>query len=1053
VSRIEPPARRTGLAVNEGSRVQRAIPPDPSLARAAGSEGSQRHESVGDLHLAGDNFLGAAEAYRLALAATGPDDPHRRVRLHLSIARALLQGGQLDEAERAAHEARRESRVISDSVTSARVAYRLASILVERGLYRPARRYALYAFAVLRDTSEHEVVAWVGVTMGFIEMRLGRPQAAIEWLQSAAATFRRIDHADGLVMALNNLGLIHKNLREWREAMRYLEQALSIDERKGLFARMRYHNQNIGLIRYRLGQWDLAEENFRQALRISRETAHAGGEATALLALGMLARRRRQPGKAEEHYTRALDLASRAGAMRDVQIANEFLAELAIDRGDAAAALERLLPALEDVRVQAPEGDMEAELSTRTGLAYLAASDLEQAQRHLLRGYTLAEKLGDRVESALALRAIARLEALRGQPDAMEHRLREAAQVFEQLSEPFELAVTLASWAENLLLLPASLRLHRPLETVADAVRRSTALFRQLGVTAAAAEAQLSYARLESERERYDVALGLLEQAEQWLGEDTDEGAAERAVELRRELERQYVAVSLSTCNEFRALEEANRLFRETSDMEGLLAQIVKLAVEHAGGDRGFLAFSSSLGRLDVVAQHGLGQDRARRILRVLETVAGTRLAENGPLFSSRLSADPRFGSALTDALDGVGSLVSVPLNFPSQAVGLVYVDRLNDNLLGAFRQRELNLLAVLANSAAVAIVEAQRSLLLAENQQLRDRLRPIPGSERVVTQSRELASVMSLLRKVGDTPATLLFVGETGTGKGLLAQVVHEISNRRDAPFVQVNCAALPEQLLESELFGYVQGAFTGATRDKSGLFEEAQGGTIFLDEIEKITATVQAKLLHVLDRGEIRPVGATRSRKVDARVICATSADLRTRIAEGRFLEDLYYRLNDITVRVPALRERREDIPVLAQHFLALYSRRMDKPLRGFAPEVMQLFLDLEWRGNVRELEKTVKRMVVLADEGDVLGVPLLPPELQERISATQARITAARDGERTLRHSVGQLERQMIGESLERHRGNKARVARELGLSYPTLLAKIRLHQLEARRARRV
>jgi Nif-specific regulatory protein len=450
-------------------------------------------------------------------------------------------------------------------------------------------------------------------------------------------------------------------------------------------------------------------------------------------------------------------------------------------------------------------------------------------------------------------------------------------------------------------------------------------------------------------------------------------------------------------------------------------------------------------------------------MLRVIESVAGNRIMENGPMFSSRVAADPRFSGALADALEGVGSLVCVPLNFPSQAVGLVYVDRLNDNLLGAFKQRELNLLAVLANSAAVAAVEAQRSLLLAENQQLRDQLRPMPGSERVVSQSRDVASILNLLRKVSDSTATILFMGETGTGKGLFAQVVHEISGRRDRPFVQVNCAALPEHLLESELFGYVQGAFTGANRDKPGLFEEATGGTIFLDEIEKIPEAVQAKLLQVLDRGEIRPVGATRTRKVDARVVCATGGDLRERIREGRFLEDLYYRLNDITVRVPALRERREDIPVLAQHFLAVFSRQMEKPVRGFAPEAMRLFLESEWRGNVRELEKTVKRMVVLADEGDVLGVELLPTEMREAQAAgaheskgnghanghANGDEVARRPG-RTLRTSVSELERKLIVEALERFHGNKARVARELGLSYPTLLSRIRSYGLESSRS---
>src|SRR5689334_13719539 len=668
----------------------------------------------------------------------------------------------------------------------------------------------------------------------------------------------------------------------------------------------------------------------------------------------------------------------------------------------------------------------------------------DEAQSSILRGLALAEASGDRIEHSIALRELAHLDALRGHASSMETRLRSATQVFEQLGELYELATTLAAWPEILGEMSASVRNRIPIEPVADAARRAALIFRQLNVVPRAAEALLALARLESERERFDQALSLLEQAEQWLTESGDAEAEGRAVLLRREIERQYVAVSLSTCNEFRALEEANRLFRETSDMDGLLSQTVKLAVEHTGGDRGFVAFSTGGGRLDVVAQHGLGRDRARRILRVLESVSGGRLAEGGPVFSSRVVADPRFAAALADSLDGVGSLVCVPLNFPSQAVGLVYVDRLNDSLLGAFRQRELNLLAVLANSAAVAIVEAQRSVLLAENKELRDKLKPSPGLERVVTQSREMSNIQALLQKVGDSPATILFMGETGTGKGLLAHVVHEVSNRRDRPLVQVNCAALPEHLLESELFGYVQGAFTGATRDKTGLFEEAEGGTIFLDEIEKVPETVQAKLLHVLDRSEIRPVGATRNKKVNARVICATGVDLRERIKEGRFLEDLYYRLNDITVRVPSLRERREDIPVLAEHFLSLYSRQMEKTVRGFSPAVMQVFLEHPWRGNVRELEKTVKRMLVLAEAGEVLDQDLLPPEMRE-VEA----LPVERGNGKSLRSNISQLERRMIAEALDRCRWNKARTARELGLSYPTLLSKIRNLQIERRK----
>ena len=1038
--------------------MQKSIPPD-STAAAPRQPGLSQQEAIGDLHLAADAFANAVEAYKAAVVGTPPEALGDRVRLLLRIARAEMLRGRPQEALAEAANAREIARRTGDPRLNAQVAAGLAIIQIELGSPRRGQRYAMHAYRVLRDTSDHLTVAQVSLAIGIALTRSGRPHQAVDWLQSAAATFRRVENADGVVSALNNLGIVYKNLREWREATRCLEQALEIDERKGLFARMRGHHQNLGLIRYRLGQWELADEHFRQSLRIARELSHPGGESMALLALGMLARRRRHLDRADEHFRKALELATQAGARREAELAREFMAEVEIDRGNGTAALALIEPALEEARSQAPQGDVTMELTIRLGIALRLVGRHDDSHTQLLRGLAMAEAAGDRIEHSIALRELARLDALKGHASGMEARLRSAAQVFEQLGELYELATTLAAWPENLALMSVSVRNRLAIEPVADAARRAALIFRQLNVVPLAAESLLALARIESERERYDQALSLLEQAEQWLTECSDAEAEGRAVALRREIERQYVAVSLSTCNEFKALEEANRLFRETSDVDGLLAQIVKLAVEHAGGDRGFVAFTSSPGRLDVVAQHGLGRDRARRMLRVLEAVAGNRFAENGPMFSSRVTADPRFSGALADALDGVGSLVCVPLNFPSQAVGLVYVDRLNDNLLGAFKQRELNLLAVLANSAAVAVVEAQRSLLLAENQQLRDQLRPTPGSERVVSQSREVAGILQLLRKVSDSSATILFMGETGTGKSMFAQVVHETSNRRDRPFVQVNCAALPEHLLESELFGYVQGAFTGANRDKAGLFEEAAGGTIFLDEIEKVPEAVQAKLLHVLDRGEIRPVGATRMRKVDARVICATGSDLRERIREGRFLEDLYYRLNDITVRVPPLRERREDIPVLAQHFLAMYSRQMEKAVRSFTPEVMRLFLENEWRGNVRELEKTVKRMVVLADDGDALGLELLPVEMREARAESapapnghnghHSNGEPAERGAQTLRRSVSELEKKMIAEALDRLHGNKARVARELGLSYPTLLSRIRAYGLEATR----
>jgi hypothetical protein len=327
-------------------------------------------------------------------------------------------------------------------------------------------------------------------------------------------------------------------------------------------------------------------------------------------------------------------------------------------------------------------------------------------------------------------------------------------------------------------------------------------------------------------------------------------------------------------------LQEANDIFKSADDVHDVLSRTVRLAIERSGGDRGCsVAFAAAADGSKSFAHHNLGASAHARRWPRSSAVLGRELVQGAPVFKSRIAADPRFAGELSGALSGVFSLVVVPLNFPSQAVGLVYVDRLSDNLRGAFKQREINLLAVLANSSAVAMVEAQRSVLLEENQSLKQQLSPKPGLGRIVTQSREMQEILALLGKVGDSTASILLMGETGTGKGLIAQSIHEMSSRRDKRFVAINCAALPDTLLESELFGYVAGR---VHRRDQGQGRPLQGSRRRHDlprRNREDPEPLQAKLLHVLDKGEIRPVGSTRSFQVDARVVAATNAELRER------------------------------------------------------------------------------------------------------------------------------------------------------------------------------
>ncbi|TMQ54085.1 MAG: AAA family ATPase [Candidatus Eisenbacteria bacterium] len=523
---------------------------------------------------------------------------------------------------------------------------------------------------------------------------------------------------------------------------------------------------------------------------------------------------------------------------------------------------------------------------------------------------------------------------------------------------------------------------------------------------------------------------------------DREDPALEHQIEaFQREVEQGLIEGTSAQSNEFAAFDEIRRVLR-VEEGEGSLQEILAMLVRRSGAARGCVVAPATDGSATVLAAAGFSLRVAQDLLRELLARVGAERLGSGPVVSSRAGVDPRFRDfPASHALSPRTSLVIMPLSLPSGQAGFLYLDRPADAPLGAFKQREVNLIAALSNYISVAILEMQRRELARENVSLRGRLLGAADDHGIITRSRELLEIISLLERVGPSDATILIEGETGSGKGLLARAIHASSNRANRPLIQVNCAALPEPLLESELFGHVQGAFTGAVREKAGLFVEANGGTLFLDEVDKTTITIQGKLLQVLDNREVRPVGGNKSTKVDVRVLCATNVNLKSRIAKGEFLEDLYYRLNDICFRVPPLRERPEDIPLLVDHSLQRFAAEMGKAIHAVEPEVLRLFAELPWRGNVRELEKVIKRMVVLANDGEPLSMRLVPRELlraEEEVSDSPA----------TLKAEVAKVERKLIGQALERNGWNKLRAARALSLSYPTLLQKIKIYQLDRR-----
>jgi Nif-specific regulatory protein len=423
--------------------------------------------------------------------------------------------------------------------------------------------------------------------------------------------------------------------------------------------------------------------------------------------------------------------------------------------------------------------------------------------------------------------------------------------------------------------------------------------------------------------------------------------------------------------------------------------------------------------------------------------ICGWVIREGKGVIISDVTVDSRFDPKIDNiGVSQLKSILCTPLQSKRSIIGAIAIKNKLENI---FTREDLNLLNTLAGNLAISIENARlyqelkeaKERLNAENVLLRQEVEKRYKFDQIIGKNPKMRKVFDLLEKVIDTPTTVLIQGETGTGKELVARAIHYNSRRKDRRFVYQNCSALPDSLLESELFGYKKGAFTGATTDRKGLFELADGGTIFLDEISETSPAMQAKLLRVLEEGEIRPLGDSNYKKIDVRIISATNKDLKKEVEAGRFREDLYYRLNVFPIILPPLRERKDDIVLLVNHFINKFSQRMNKSIQGISKEALDALLNYPFPGNVRELEHEIERAVTMAPNAAIINVDLLSDQVNKRDQL----LTLALSKQGSLRESVERIERYLIEEALQTHKGNKSKVAKELGLSRVGLQKKLR------------
>jgi len=514
-------------------------------------------------------------------------------------------------------------------------------------------------------------------------------------------------------------------------------------------------------------------------------------------------------------------------------------------------------------------------------------------------------------------------------------------------------------------------------------------------------------------------------------------------------------------------MERVSQILGSGLDLEELFGEVMGLLASDLGIRRAALVLrDEATDSLRIAAAVGLSdEEKARGRYEIGEGITGRVVETAEPAVLPDVANEPVFlnrtGSLADPDETSPTSFICIPIKVQDRTCGVISVTKpfVDQSTLDA----DARLLKIIVANIAQAIrlneiVKLEKDAWVAEAQQLRENLRSKYRFDNIIGTSPAMMDVFATIGQVAASRATCLILGETGTGKELIAKAIHYNSPRRDKPFIRVNCGALSETLLESELFGHVKGAFTGAVKDKIGRFEAADAGTIFLDEIGTIDTQMQVKLLRVLQERELQRVGDHRTVRVDVRVIAATNLDLQEEVRKGTFREDLYYRLNVVTVYLPPLRNRREDIPLLIDHFLDQYNRENNRDLHKISREMLNTLLRYPWPGNVRELENAIERSVVLSTSEEFTE-DLLP--IQIRMFAQQGRDKSAVESIESLAHKlaeqaieeyglregevydlvVGEVEKQLIALALQRNDGVKTRSADFLGINRNTLNKKVK------------
>jgi len=917
-----------------------------------------------------------------------------------------------------------------------------ADAAFEDGHYRQALDLGHSSAGILAGLPFNQRYARTLFVISKAYLYLGDLKNAETRAHDALASYRRARDVSGQIDGLNTLARIAFTRSDYRTACSYLDEAIKLAEdipRKA--AQLR---GNAGRIRILQGDWSRAEEDLRSALEYNRAHDEKVSQAVNLLSLGFLHMRRRELVFADRCLSGALELIDDLGLKRERVIYLEYAGELALEKGDIYRAKSLLSEAYTEGRRLAPESTLVSQTGRRLAEVELVLDNVEAAMKYGQKALELAVKIGEQTEVGLAKRVIAQAFALRSDySDALEYG-QQALETTRGIGDPYDLARTLLSMAD-LMIEAGSEEIDRIRQLFDEAER----IFKKLKLDYWVAETDYRIGVFACQKG--DLARGFkkLSRSEKMFAGLAESAKVRRVNQFLTSLADEAVALSISEENEFKLVGKlVNR--SEVEDLKtGQLDEILRVLISRTAADR-VIILAPEFNNEPLITSFEMTDHQARRFADNFRQMLGEEISTVKPTLRLDCRRDPYINDLFPDVPDVVASVLVVPFAMSDNSVSYIYLDRLSvNNSLNPFSQEALNFAVGFSDIIAFKSAELQRTKLLEDNRRLKAQLMREAAFPNIITQNKQMLAMLAQVRQIVDSNISVAIEGATGSGKDLLARAIHYNSVRRNARFLTVNCAALPETLLESELFGYHRGAFTGADRDKPGLFEEADGGTFFLDEIADMPLSVQAKILRVLEEKEIVRLGESVPRKVDVRIVSATNKDLKAEMACGSFRQDLYYRLSALTFQLPSLSERREDIPLLVDHFL-------DESGKKVTAEAMRCLINYDWPGNVRELENEVKKMILLAGNADQIDKDILSGKILsggDNIDGESEGLPAfdsvVFDGEYSLYDYLAAHERRFIVQALKERKGVKKHAAAFLNIPESTLRLKIKEYNIDLKR----